>query len=141
MSAVIAHASDAGKLNFFPPPDPWLWLTFIGTGITIAGYTLVDGLGVRASGDAFSYIVWLNIVEGPWVLLVAIWQRGSGKRHDRPKPLDCLLPEELRSTTRLGNARMTLADGTRRSTRAAPMASSSRRARQPRSGLRPTRRP
>lgn len=43
-------------------------------------------------------------------LEVAIWQRGSGKRHDRPKPLDCLLPEELRSTTRLGNARMTLAE-------------------------------
>lgn len=48
----------------------------VATGITIAGYTLVDGLGVRASGDALSYIVWLNLLEGPWVLAVAFWWRG-----------------------------------------------------------------
>jgi Na+/proline symporter len=34
-TAVIAHASAAGKLDFFPAPDPWLWLTFIGTWITM----------------------------------------------------------------------------------------------------------
>ncbi len=32
---VIEHASAAGKLDFFPAPDPWLWLTFIGTAITM----------------------------------------------------------------------------------------------------------
>lgn len=49
----------------------------VGTGIFIAGYTLVDGLGVRASGDPIGYIIWLNLFEGPWVLLVAFWRRGD----------------------------------------------------------------
>ena len=32
---VINHASTAGKLDFFPPPDPWQWLTFLGAWITM----------------------------------------------------------------------------------------------------------
>ena len=31
--------------------------------ITIACYTLVDGLGVRASGDVLMYVVWLEVIE------------------------------------------------------------------------------
>ncbi len=46
------------------------------TGITIAGYTIIDGVGARQSGDAIGYIVWLNIAEGPWVMMVAILRRG-----------------------------------------------------------------
>ena len=34
-TAVIDHASAAGKFSFFPPADPWLWLTFVGTGVTM----------------------------------------------------------------------------------------------------------
>ena len=45
------------------------------TGITIAGYTVADGLGARYSGDALGYIAWLNIAEGPWVMLVALYRR------------------------------------------------------------------
>ncbi|MDF3075863.1 MAG: peptide transporter permease [Alphaproteobacteria bacterium] len=48
------------------------------TGLTIAGYTIVDGLGARASGSALGYIAWLNILEGPWVLLIGFWRRGTG---------------------------------------------------------------
>lgn len=48
------------------------------TGITIAGYTVVDGIGARSAQDPLSYIVWLNIVEGPWVILVALHRRGWG---------------------------------------------------------------
>jgi len=51
----------------------------VGTGVFIAGYTLVDGLGVRASGDALGYIVWLNLLEGPWVLGAALWWRGPAR--------------------------------------------------------------
>ncbi len=47
------------------------------TGVFIAAYTIIDGLGARASGDAIAYIVWLNIVEGPWVMALAIWRRGT----------------------------------------------------------------
>ncbi|MBI1779075.1 MAG: EamA family transporter [Proteobacteria bacterium] len=46
------------------------------TGFTIAGYTVVDGIGGRSAGDVFSYIVWLNILEGPWVIAVALFFRG-----------------------------------------------------------------
>jgi Na+/proline symporter len=34
-TAVFDHAAAAGKLDFFPPPDPWLWLTFLGTWMTM----------------------------------------------------------------------------------------------------------
>jgi Na+/proline symporter len=34
-TAIIDHAAAAGKLDFFPAPDPWLWLTFIGTWLTM----------------------------------------------------------------------------------------------------------
>jgi drug/metabolite transporter (DMT)-like permease len=47
------------------------------TGMTIAGYTVADGTGVRNAGNPLSYIVWLNIVEGPWVFLVALYVRRS----------------------------------------------------------------
>lgn len=42
----------------------------LGTGVCIAGYTVVDGLGVRASGAPLSYIFWLNLLEG---VPFAIW--------------------------------------------------------------------
>ena len=48
------------------------------TGLTIAGYTVVDGTGARVSGDPLAYIVWLNICEGPWVMVAALHQRGWG---------------------------------------------------------------
>lgn len=32
---VIDHAARAGKFKFFPEADPWLWLSFIGSGITM----------------------------------------------------------------------------------------------------------
>jgi drug/metabolite transporter (DMT)-like permease len=50
------------------------------TGLTIAGYIVVDGLGVRAAGPTLqhklSYIAWLNVTEGPWLFLFALaWRR------------------------------------------------------------------
>jgi drug/metabolite transporter (DMT)-like permease len=49
------------------------------TGVTIAGYLFSDGLGVRAAGPTFehriSYIAWLNVCEGPWLLLFALYLR------------------------------------------------------------------
>ena len=48
----------------------------LATGVTIAAYTVTDGLGVRAAGHSLSYIAWLNLLEGPWVMLFAIWVRG-----------------------------------------------------------------
>ena len=43
------------------------------TSILIAAYTVADGMGVRAAGNAFSYIAWLFLLEplpiGTWLLL------------------------------------------------------------------------
>lgn len=36
----------------------------LATGLTIAVYTVVDGLGVRAAGSSFGYIAWLMAVQG-----------------------------------------------------------------------------
>ncbi len=35
VATVIDHASAAGKFEFFPPPDPWMWITFIGAWVTM----------------------------------------------------------------------------------------------------------
>ena len=35
VAPVISHAAAAGKLDFFPPPDPWLWITFLGAWVTM----------------------------------------------------------------------------------------------------------
>ena len=42
----------------------------IGTGTLIAAYTVVDGLGVRASEAPISYIAWLNVLEA---LPISLW--------------------------------------------------------------------
>jgi drug/metabolite transporter (DMT)-like permease len=36
----------------------------LATGVSIAAYTVVDGLGVRASGSSLGYIAWLVAIEG-----------------------------------------------------------------------------
>jgi SSS family solute:Na+ symporter len=35
VAPVVEHARAAGKLDFFPPPDPWMWLTFLGAWLTM----------------------------------------------------------------------------------------------------------
>jgi len=51
----------------------------VATGITIAGYLFSDGLGVRAAGPTLehrlSYIAWLNVCEGPWLICLALYLR------------------------------------------------------------------
>jgi drug/metabolite transporter (DMT)-like permease len=44
------------------------------TGITIAAYTLFDGLGGRAAGDVFSYIAWLFVIDAVPFSLIVAWR-------------------------------------------------------------------
>ncbi|MFM9371674.1 EamA family transporter [Streptomyces sp. Da 82-17] len=39
-------------------------LAALATGLSIAAYTVVDGVGVRASGTPLGYVAWLMILEG-----------------------------------------------------------------------------
>jgi drug/metabolite transporter (DMT)-like permease len=45
------------------------------TAATIASYTVIDGLGVRASGTALGYIFWLFFFEAVPLAAVAVWAR------------------------------------------------------------------
>ncbi|ANH91949.1 EamA family transporter [Streptomyces sp. NPDC058319] len=44
----------------------------LATGLSIAAYTVVDGLGVRASGSSLGYIAWLMVIEGVAVPVYAL---------------------------------------------------------------------
>jgi drug/metabolite transporter (DMT)-like permease len=54
-------------------------LTFaVITGLAIAGYTVLDGIGVRRSGTALGYTGWLFVAEG--LILPVIWLAARGRR-------------------------------------------------------------
>ncbi|MEU2625912.1 EamA family transporter, partial [Kitasatospora sp. NPDC007106] len=45
--------------------SPWPAVTAaVATGLTIAAYTVVDGVGVRSSGAVLGYIAWLMALDG-----------------------------------------------------------------------------
>ncbi|MGX1131254.1 drug/metabolite transporter (DMT)-like permease [Streptomyces glaucescens] len=57
----------------------------LATGLTIAAYTLVDGLGVRASGSSLGYIAWLMLVQGTVIPAYALYRwRGAFLATVRP---------------------------------------------------------
>ncbi len=47
----------------------------LATGLSIAVYTVVDGLGVRASGSSLGYIAWLMAVQGVVIPAYALTRR------------------------------------------------------------------
>lgn len=47
-------------------------LAAVGTGVAIATYTTVDGVGVRASGSPAGYIAWLMILQGAVLIITAL---------------------------------------------------------------------
>ena len=53
------------------------------TGLTIAAYSLVDGLGVRRAGDPFAYAGLLFLIQGPTFAAVAALRRGAAGWGDR----------------------------------------------------------
>jgi drug/metabolite transporter (DMT)-like permease len=57
----------------------------LATGVSIAAYTVVDGLGVRASGSSLGYIAWLMALEGVAVPVYAVYRwRGETAGALRP---------------------------------------------------------
>jgi drug/metabolite transporter (DMT)-like permease len=50
-------------------------LAAVGTGLTIAAYTTVDGVGVRASGSPVGYIGWLMLLQSLGVPMFALIRR------------------------------------------------------------------
>jgi drug/metabolite transporter (DMT)-like permease len=56
-------------------PGRAAFLAAVGTGLTIAAYTTVDGVGVRASGSPAGYIGWLMLLQSLGVPLFALIRR------------------------------------------------------------------
>jgi drug/metabolite transporter (DMT)-like permease len=71
----------------------------VGTGLTIASYTVVDGVGVRASGSSLGYITWLLLLQGAVIPAVAATvRRGELLPELRPVALRGLLGGALSFT-------------------------------------------
>jgi len=47
------------------------------TACTICGYSIVDGVGARTSGNAHAYAVMLFVCDGLAMLVIALWRRGA----------------------------------------------------------------
>ncbi|MBB6629047.1 EamA family transporter [Nocardioides sp. KIGAM211] len=55
------------------------------TGVSIAAYTTLDGIGVRSAGSVLGYTGWLFLLQGPWLPLgAAVVRRGALWRDLRP---------------------------------------------------------
>ncbi|MET7319112.1 DMT family transporter [Streptomyces sp. NPDC005549] len=50
----------------------------LATGVTIAAYTVVDGLGVHASGSSLGYIAWLMAVQGTVLPAYFLYRHRAG---------------------------------------------------------------
>jgi drug/metabolite transporter (DMT)-like permease len=58
----------------------------LATGLSIAAYTIVDGVGVRKSGTSLGYLAWLMILEGLLIPAYALYARRGRLVADlRPK--------------------------------------------------------
>ncbi|MEE1808430.1 DMT family transporter [Streptomyces sp. BE133] len=66
-------------------PDWPALIAALATGLAIAGYTTIDGVGVRASGSPLGYIAWLMILEGLAIPACALY-RHRGQLAPRLKP-------------------------------------------------------
>jgi drug/metabolite transporter (DMT)-like permease len=77
--AIVVISGAIASLAFSPgwrlgPLAP-VWFA-LATGVSIAGYTICDGLGGRAAGDVLGYIAWLFVLDAlPFGLIVAFWRR------------------------------------------------------------------
>jgi drug/metabolite transporter (DMT)-like permease len=59
-----------------PGADPYALYYALGTACWIASYTLVDGLGARASGNALGFAGVIFVFDGLFILAAASWMRG-----------------------------------------------------------------
>ena len=72
-SAGIMSLAAPGKL---PREEELKAIGFaLATSITIALYSLADGIGVRRAGESMSYILWLLALDAFPVMVVGLWLR------------------------------------------------------------------
>lgn len=64
-----------------PGADPHALYYALGTACWIASYTLVDGIGARASGNALGFAGVIFVFDGLFILVAALWMRGRHLGH------------------------------------------------------------
>lgn len=75
--AILAFTRGANKAN------PKAVMAAMITGLLIAGYSVVDGVGVRLADSPFGYMGWLFLLELPVVLFLLNRRRGGVHRFDK----------------------------------------------------------
>ncbi len=68
MSLTLTRGADGFR-------EPRAMLYAVGTGIFIAGYTVVDGLGARLAHSAHGYTFWVHLLNGLPITLLALYLR------------------------------------------------------------------
>lgn len=51
--------------------------TAVATAVVIAGYTIVDGIGVRRSGSPIGYTLWIFVLTSPPLVAWTLWRRSA----------------------------------------------------------------
>jgi drug/metabolite transporter (DMT)-like permease len=74
--AILAFTRGANKAN------PKALIAAMITGLLIASYSVVDGIGVRLADSPFGYMGWLFLLELPVVLFLLHRRRGGVRRLD-----------------------------------------------------------
>lgn len=78
-AGLMSLALSAGRLSRSDLPAV---AAAILTGLTIASYTIVDGLGVRQAGDPWAYTALLFLLQGPPLMIGAAVRRPAGSWAD-----------------------------------------------------------
>jgi drug/metabolite transporter (DMT)-like permease len=69
----MALTFDGGKIGAI---NPKAIVFALATGVCIASYTIVDGIGARQSGSILGFAVWLTIGDGVLTFLIALgWKK------------------------------------------------------------------
>eukprot|EP00752_Nemacystus_decipiens_P000647 g647.t1 len=68
MSLALTRSADGFR-------EPKAMLFALGTGLFIAGYTVIDGLGARLAESAHSYTFWVHLFNGIPIALIALYLR------------------------------------------------------------------
>jgi len=70
--------SVSSKIKFNKPA----FFLAVSTAIFITTYTLIDGIGVRSSENAFSYIFWLIALNGVPILIISIFSKNGLRKKE-----------------------------------------------------------
>jgi drug/metabolite transporter (DMT)-like permease len=80
-AGLISLALSGNRLTRRDAPAVWAAVL---TGVTIAGYTVIDGLGVRHAHGPWAYTALLFLLQGPPMIVAAAIRRPASAWADRP---------------------------------------------------------